>query len=106
MHETVIARQIIEEAEKRGKVVSIKVEVGDLGHLPADEFYETISILAPWKVEIIKKRSKVECSCGFVGEPKILERGHDVCVFECPECGKIPKILEGDEIKLLEVEVE
>jgi len=33
MHETIIAKQIIDEAKKHGKVRSIVVEVGDLAHL-------------------------------------------------------------------------
>jgi len=107
MHETIIAKQIIDEAKKRGKVKSIKVEVGEMGHLPANEFYATITTMVDWKVNMIVKNGKVKCSCGYVGRPNILERGHDVCVFECPKCGDVPKkILEGQDIKLLEVEVE
>ncbi len=106
MHETIIANEIIEKAVKHGNVKSIKVEVGEMGHLPADEFYQTISTLVPWKIDMVEKEGKVECSCGFIGRPKILERGHDVCIFECPKCGGVPKVIDGTEIKLLEVEVE
>ena len=107
MHETIIAREIIDKANEKGKVKAIKVEVGEMGHLPAKEFYETISTLVDWKIDMVEKEGKVKCSCGFVGRPKILERGHDVCIFECPSCCGVPEeILEGQEIKLLEVEVE
>jgi len=107
MHEQVIAKQIIGEATKHGKVKSITVEVGDLGHLPIDEMEEVLNAMTPWKVIMVKKESKVACTCGFVGAPLITEKGHDHNVFECPKCRiKMPKILDGHDIILKEVELE
>src|SRR3989344_413911 len=103
MHETIIARKLIEEAEKQGKVKSMTVEVGELGHLPAHELEPTLKAMVNWKVNIIEKKAKVQCSCGFIGRPKILERGHDMCLFVCPKCDQVPKIIEGNEIRLKEV---
>lgn len=109
MHETLIANQIIDEAKKHGKVVSIKVEVGDLAHLPMHDMEHTLKEMCKglgWEVECVRKPALVKCICGYEGEPKILEKGHDVNVFECPTCGSIPEILEGKDIILLSVEVE
>lgn len=106
MHETIISRNIIEEASKQGKVKGIVVEVGELGYLPGYELEPTLKTLVDWDVKIIERKAVVSCSCGFKGGPKILQRGHDMCLFECPNCGKVPKILEGDQIRLISVEVE
>lgn len=106
MHETIIARKLIEEAEKHGKVKKIVVEVGELGHLPAHELRPTITAMVDWEVELIEKSAIVKCSCGYKGSPKILERGHDMCLFVCPECEEVPRIIEGNQIRLLSVEVE
>ena len=43
MHETVIAADIINTAKSQGNVKKIVVEVGDLGHLPAEEMMETLT---------------------------------------------------------------
>lgn len=106
MHETVIAKKIIEEAEKHGTVKQITIEVGDLAHLPAEDLKKTMDKMVDWKVEVIPKKAKVKCECGFEGEPKITERSHDLTVFECPECGSLPRILEGENIIIKDVGVE
>ncbi len=113
MHETIIAKQIIEKAEEQAKlnnskVLEITVEVGDLGHLPADEMKEVLENLKgkEWKINITQKKALVKCNCGYQGEPKILEKGHDHNVFVCPECGEIPQILEGENIILKSVKLE
>lgn len=108
MHEQTIAKAIIEEATKHGKVESIVVEVGDLGHLPAHEMEEILNSMTDWKVTIQEKKATIECEqCSYKGEPDIVEKGHDSTVFRCPKCkAMMPKILDGDEIILKEVEVE
>ncbi len=111
MHEQAIAKVIIAEAKKQeelnGKLKSITVEVGDVAHLPANEMKDVLSNLVPdWGVNVLEKKAKVECNCDFVGEPNILEKGHDHNVFKCQKCGELmPKILEGDKIVLVSVEV-
>jgi len=107
MHETIIAGDIIKKAKEQGKVKSITVEVGDLGHLPAEELEETLKKMVDWKIKIIRKKAKVSCSCGFTGEPKIIDKKHDFTLFKCPKCGNIPEVaLEGKDIVLKDVEVE
>ncbi|MBN2566648.1 hydrogenase maturation nickel metallochaperone HypA [Candidatus Woesearchaeota archaeon] len=107
MHEQAIAKDIIDEASRHGAVEAITVEVGDLAHLPADELKEALRSLVPgWRVVIREKRGRVACECGYEGEPEILEKGHDSTVFRCPECQAVmPRIVGGDEIVLVEVEV-
>jgi Zn finger protein HypA/HybF involved in hydrogenase expression len=105
MHETIIAKQIIEEAEKHGKPKSITVEVGDLGHLPLEELKEVMDTMVPYKIHYVRKPAKVRCKCGYIGEPNILEKGHDFNIFVCPKCDNQPEILDGKDIILKEVEV-
>lgn len=108
MHETIFAKQIIEEAEKQAagrKIKSITVEVGDLAHVPLDDLKHILDRMVRYNVNYLPKKAKVKCSCGFSGEPEILEKGHDLNIFTCPECGKVPKVIEGDQIILKKVEI-
>lgn len=110
MHDTLISKDIIEAAQehaKHGKIKGITVEVGDLGHLPAEELNETLSSMVPdWKVKIVTKKAMVICECGYEGEPDILEHSHGHSVYLCPKCKSVPKVVEGADIVLKEVEVE
>lgn len=107
MHETVISKRIIEEAKKHGKVKAITVEVGDLAHVPAEEMERTLTAMVDWKVNIRKKQAKISCVCGYEGRPVITEKGHDLNVFHCPECkAPMPQILDGNDMVLVDVEVE
>ena len=106
MHETIIAGDIIKEAEKYGKVLSIKVEVGELAVIPAHELDECLKSLVEWKVVVNEAHAKVRCSCGYQGEPRIMQKSHDSTVFACPKCGSLPEIVSGKDIILREVEVE
>lgn len=108
MHEQTIAKAIIEEATKHGKVRKIVVEVGDLGHLPAHEMEEVLNTLTDWEVKVTKKKAMVKCEeCGYEGEPEILEQGHDHNVFKCSQCkAMMPTIVDGKDIILKEIEVE
>lgn len=107
MHETVFAKQIIETAEKQGKVKSITIEVGDLAHVPAEEMKAVLERMKPgWEIKAVRKKAKVKCSCGYEGEPDIVEHSHDHAVFFCPECRAVPEVLEGKDMVLKSVEVE
>ena len=106
MHETVIAKKIIEEAKKHGSVKSIVVEVGDLGHLPADDMENVLKEMVDWEVTVKRKKAKVQCGCGYVGEPVITHKSHDFNMFQCATCNSLsPVVLEGDQIILKEVKV-
>ena len=106
MHESLIVNRILEQVNKKAngkKVKSITIEVGDLAHLPAKELHEFIKTMVDFEVVIEPKKARVKCECGFEGEPKILAHEHDLVLFECPKCGKTPKILSGEEIVLKEI---
>lgn len=102
MHELAIINDLITEAEKRGNVKGVVVEVGDLAALEAEEIKEMLSTKG-WDIRIESKKSAVKCQCGFSGEPEISARVRDIIFFNCPQCGKIPEITYGDKIVLKEV---
>lgn len=106
MHEQVIAKSIIQEAMKHGKVRGIEVEVGELAHIPAHELKDAL-FLTGWTLEIKEMPSIVGCDCDYYGRPNVIEKGHDSTVFECPKCkAKFPRIIAGDQIILVGVDVE
>ncbi|MBR9703694.1 hypothetical protein GOV10_06650 [Candidatus Woesearchaeota archaeon] len=106
MHEQVIAKSIIKEAQKHGKVVGIEVEVGELAHIPAHELKDALA-LTGWKLNIKEMPSVIGCECEFYGRPNIIEKGHDSTIFECPRCkAKLPRIVAGDQIVLVGVDIE
>lgn len=105
MHETVIAHRFIEEAKRHGKVLSITIEVGEVAHITKDELEPVLKTLVNWNVTIIEIPAMAECSCGYKGPPKILERGHDFCLYECPQCSAVPTITKGKDMILKSVEI-
>ena len=105
MHETIIARNIIEEAEKHGKVKELYLEIGQLAHVPGHELLECLKTLVDWKIHAKEKPAKVQCDCGYKGNPTILSRGHDHFMIECPKCKAMPALTEGKDIKILKVVV-
>lgn len=104
MHGLAIAQEIVEKAEKKGKVSAIAVEVCELAAITAEELRETLKGLVNWKVTVTEKQAVVECECGYRGRPKITERMHDLVLFECPRCEDVPKVIEGKEIRLAKVD--
>jgi len=104
MHETLIAQNIIKEAEKHGKVKEIYLEIGELAHVPANELIECLQTLVDWKIHFKEIPAKIKCDCGFIGNPIILERGHDSFLIECPKCkNPMPEITKGKDIKIKKV---
>lgn len=103
MHETKILKEIIRKAEEQGHVNSVSIEVGELAGIEAEHLKEHLEVMADWDVDTKTTEAKVRCDCGFKGRPKITMRGHDFVLFECPECGEVPEVVEGDDIKLKEV---
>lgn len=104
MHEVEIVGKIVKEAKKAGASKSIVVNVGELCEITAKEVEDTLRKLVDWNIKINNVKSKVKCSCGYVGSAKIVDRGHGYCYFRCPECNKNPIVLEGGEIKIAGVE--
>ena len=118
MHEIVIANKIIEDIKTQislnkiidkttsfDKIVSVSFEVGDLAHLSAEELEETLKGMVKFKIIVKRKKAVVKCKCGYKGEPKILERGHHSLIFVCPTCEDVPQIVDGEDIKIMEIEI-
>ncbi|MBU0953445.1 MAG: hydrogenase maturation nickel metallochaperone HypA [Nanoarchaeota archaeon] len=105
MHETVIANQLIEEARRHGDVKAVTIEVGMVAHLTAEELERTMAALVDWELHITDVPARVSCVCGFTGEPQILGRGHDMCLYVCPKCSGAPDIISGGDIKIVSVDV-
>jgi Zn finger protein HypA/HybF involved in hydrogenase expression len=105
MHETIIAENIVNEAKRHGEVEEISLEIGELAHVPGEELIECLRKLVDWKIAWTEHPAKVKCACGFVGHPNVLERGHDSFLIECPECQSVPELLEGTDVKIIEVKV-
>ena len=104
MHDTLISADIIGAAEQKGVVKSITVEVGDLGHVPADELRQTLERLKPdWKINTVRRHAKAKCTCGYEGEPEILEKEHGMTWYCCPQCKAKPEVIEGEDMILKDV---
>ena len=103
MHELGLIKELIDKAKEKGNVVKIVVEVGSLAGIEADHLKEHFKELVDWEIEVKEKKGRVECDCGFKGEPNVITRGHDFVLFNCPWCNDVPKIIEGDEIIWREV---
>lgn len=106
MHETVIARSIIEEARKHGNVKEIHLEIGELAHVPSNDLLRCLKEIVRWKIVSSDVMAKARCDCGFEGHPDILDRGHDYFYIECPRCRNIPTLIKGQDIKILKVVAE
>ena len=106
MHGIKIAEQIIEEAKRHGKPIAISVELGSLAPMTEEELISLLKTFVDWKINILSKKGVVSCKCGYYGGPKIVERGHDFLILECPECrSQDVKIISGNKIILKSVEV-
>ena len=112
MHEHSFIEAILRNVEDRDNVRKIVLEVGELAGIEAGHLREHIETQLDSKhrtgqgkvdVEVLSRNSKVRCECGFEGRAKVLERLHDLVIFECPECEGIPEVLEGKDIKILKV---
>jgi len=133
MHEISFADRILREAKKIGAENYIRVEVGELCEITAEELERGLKMLtrsvvpegdlkvgnmvrdfgkvgeggvkkiSDWGFDVVEKKSRIECDCGYVGRAAIVDRGHGYCLFNCPNCSGKAKVLEGGEIKILEV---
>ncbi|MBU2633674.1 MAG: hydrogenase maturation nickel metallochaperone HypA [Nanoarchaeota archaeon] len=103
MHEITICKNIIRDLQEYNQIESVTFEVGSLAHLTPEELIDTMNKLVNYNINITKKDAIIKCSCGYKGIPKIVTRSHDLTIFECPKCGELPEILEGDQIIIKEV---
>ena len=105
MHETVIANRIIEDAKQYGKVRAIEIELGEVGPIEKHHLEPTLRSLVDWEITITESKAEARCNCGYEGPPHILERGHDFCLYDCPECGEVPEIVHGGDVVIKNVVV-
>ncbi len=103
MHEFSFINNIIENIQDKEDVIGVVIEVGDLAEIEGEHLKEHLEEMMGWDVEIEHKESLVLCSCGYKGIARINQRLHDIVVFCCPECDRVPEILEGKDIKILKV---
>jgi len=106
MHGIHIAQQIVAKAMEQGKVKKAYVEVGQIANITKEDLEKQLKNAADFEFELTEKKAKVKCICGFEGEPKIIERQHDVVIFRCPTCDATPDVIEGDQVILKSVDVE
>jgi Zn finger protein HypA/HybF involved in hydrogenase expression len=99
MHEAAMIEEIIRNA---GGAKMIYLEVGDLSGFSADHLKEHLADYGILGV-CEEKPAVVDCSCGFSGRPKIREKLHDLVIFECPECGAVPRVVMGDKVIIKKV---
>ncbi len=105
MHETVIAADVVRQVKKKvgaAKLKSVKaiaIEVGEFAPISAAHLAGTLRELTGWKVRIKAIKAMGKCTCGFSGRPRLLQRGHDFCIYCCPKCGHAPKLKQGGDIK-------
>jgi Zn finger protein HypA/HybF involved in hydrogenase expression len=103
MHEHAIIDSVLSNLKDVGKVKEAHFEVGELAGIEPNHLKEHLKDRVKFKVVVKKKKSVVKCECGYKGPPKILEILHDMVIYECPKCGKLPRILEGKDIKITKV---
>lgn len=103
MHEHIFIESIIKQVPDPNNVVSISLELGELVAIEPEHLKEHLSERSDWKIEIIKKPSLVKCPCGYNGPAKIMQRLHDLVIYECPNCHNIPEVIEGKTIKILKI---
>ncbi|MEM0465366.1 MAG: hypothetical protein QXW97_01540 [Candidatus Pacearchaeota archaeon] len=103
MHEHHFIQNIINQVPNKDKVISIDIELGELVGIDSHHLKEHLFDETSWNVSVFLKKSKVKCNCGYIGEPRIIQRLHDFVIFDCPLCGGEPLVLEGNEIKILRV---
>lgn len=104
MHEHHFIENIIKQVPNKEKVVAIEIESGELVGIELEHLKEHLIEYTSWKVDVKVVKSKIKCSCGYVGEANILQRLHDLVIYDCPSCGNDNlEVLEGKDIKITRV---
>jgi len=104
MHEHSFIQSIIKNVEDKDNVQSITLEVGELAGIEANHLEEHLKKETFWPdIICLTKKALVKCDCGYEGSPKIRQRLHDLVIFECENCGNIPEVLGGKDIKILNI---
>lgn len=109
MHEYSIAYDIYATAKRAAednfasKVKKVRVGMGELTMINPEQvvfLFETMCEEDPFfkdcKIECTNISVKSECECGYSGNER----------FVCPQCGKLPVVIEGNEILVTNIEIE
>lgn len=107
MHESKAVESIIKTVQQNaaGTVSSVELQVGELAPFEPAHLIEHLKERVEWDIEAIETPALVECTCGFRGRPKIVERDHDFVFFSCPNCNQKPTIVFGDQITIKTIRV-
>ena len=109
MHEYSIAYDIFLTAKKAAednfakKIKKVHVGMGKLTMINPEQVIflfeamcEEDSLFKGCKIECTDIPVKTECDCGYSGDER----------FVCPQCGKLPVVIEGNEILVTNIEIE
>jgi Zn finger protein HypA/HybF involved in hydrogenase expression len=112
MHEITFAKSIIMNINKLNpanrKIKKVILEVGVLAGIDANHLREhLLEVLEidgkSYDIKTIEMPSLVDCGCGYNGKPEIRQKLHDLVIFNCPNCKSIPEVIEGKDIKILDI---
>jgi Zn finger protein HypA/HybF involved in hydrogenase expression len=103
MHEHTFIQAIIEPIKNKENVKSVELEVGELAGITPSHLKEHLIDETGWEVIATEKKSNIDCECGYQGPARIKQRLHDLVIFDCPKCEKIPLQADGKDIKILKV---
>ncbi|MFH1642462.1 MAG: hypothetical protein ABIC04_06205 [Nanoarchaeota archaeon] len=106
MHGIHIAADLVNKAKEQGIVKSAIIEIGELANITKEDLEKQLLNIADFKFKVTEKKAEVRCLCGHIGPPNIIDRQHDLVIFNCPVCGMAPEVMKGDKIILKSVEVE
>ena len=105
MHDAVIAQSLLKDLEKQGKVKKAYIEVGELFGIEPEHLLEHLKKVSKIKFDVKQTLSEVECEdCDFKGRANIIERMHDMVLYDCPKCSGHVTVLKGDKIVIAKVE--
>ena len=113
MHELSIASAVVESVlefvsvRRVGKVVAVKLAIGELSHVEADQLrfcYMAITEQTPIQdsaLEIERVEAVVRCEkCSYRGRPKYWEDAllvAPILTLQCPDCGATVEAIEGND---------
>ncbi len=100
MHEHHFIENIIKQIPNHENVEIVEIEVGDLAGIEPEHLKEHLEEHTGWQVFCKVVKSKVECSCKYKGEARVLQRLHNMVIYDCPNCNNEPEVLEGKDIKI------
>ena len=119
MHELSIASAVVDrvlellDSHRAKKVLSVRLSVGELSHLEADQLQFCYTAIAQGTamenstLEIEKIAAIIECPrCSYKGRPNYWEAAlfaAPIPTLECPECGGAVEPVEGNDCAIKSV---